>query len=79
MTVSQELLKRYLDQDTIWSCKIPSRSKKGVEYLIRFHKDGRITHEPNCKASQFNQECWHIRKARDIWKYEKEKLHKKNM
>jgi len=61
------LLKEILNQDTIWSCKVPSKSKKGVEYLIRFHKDGRITHEPNCEASQFHQGCSHIKLARKKW------------
>ena len=45
--------------------KIPSRTKKGIKYLVRLRKDGTITCE--CERAQFKPDCSHREQAKKIW------------
>lgn len=65
MKVLQDLILKY--NPVIAELKIPSRSEKRKRYAIRLHKDGTISHEPDCVASSFRRECRHIKRAKELW------------
>ena len=60
-----ELLKKILNQNTIQSWKIPSKSEPREYHIVRMSKDGSFTCD--CEAAQFKNECRHIKIAREKW------------
>jgi hypothetical protein len=67
MKVLKNLILKY--NPVVAEMKIPS-SSRDIKYLIQLHKDGQITHEPECEAFQFGRECSHIKKAKKAWEEE---------
>ena len=60
-----ELLKKILERDTIWSCKIPSRSNPGEYHIVRQLIDGSFLCD--CVFYQMKKkDCRHIRVAKKI-------------
>jgi len=63
MKIIQEKLNKA--NPIIAELKLPSRTKKGVEYLVQLRKDGTIA--CGCEAAQFKPTCSHREEAKKIW------------
>jgi len=62
-----KLLKDLIEKSNpvIAEIEIPSRTRKGVKYLVRLRKDGTL--DCNCERSEFSPTCNHRDRAKEIW------------
>jgi len=52
--------------------RVPSRSEKGVYYLVELYSDNSL--ECDCWAGTTKKECWHKIKVRDYLNQQKYKI-----
>ena len=64
MTVSQQIVERYNENQTIKKWKVPSKSEKRKYHLVRQLKDGSF--RCNCIAGQMKRECSHQKIVKSI-------------
>ena len=59
-----KLLKKILNQDTIQSWKLPSKSNPGEKHIVRLLIDGNL--ECDCIAGSYNRFCRHKQKVGEM-------------
>lgn len=63
MKILKEMIEK--SDPVVAKLKYPSKSRKGEFHNIKLRRSGKI--ECDCEATEFGNECWAIKKAKQVW------------